>query len=616
MKPVPLLAAAAMTGLVAWAGLTSWRVPRVILEREVGAQILGLSGMRVDTRAVALFTALPWPRLTVDEVSLTDSETGLSLRAAALRGDLRLLPLAGGRLELADLTLQEPTLAVPDAALARGALDPLAKLLAAPAVEMPDLRRLKLAGGRVVAPDESGELHAVLSEVNGAITRGRDDGTLDARLSLRWRGETVELTAEGLRPSGASQSASPIHVSAKSGLGALDLRGRFSGGGGRQIDGVVSLDTDAADRLLAWLGVTPPLPLSGRLSVSGDARLLPGAVSLANARIANAAGRFDGAVTLRDAEGRPELGGTLATERLDLTPALQALAAWRGGDGAWSRELLDPSVLPVGEIDLRLSAATVIAGGASFANAALAVRAHAGRTDIVIGNADMLQGRLKGRLALAPNGPSSIDIKAQATLEAIDPGALLAAMGAARRIAGVAHASVQVETTGESPMALMRGLDGKASVTVKGGELIGVNLPDLLSRFEKQPLSAALVTRGGRTPFDSAVLSGRIAKGVFEVADGTIVSADTRVTLDGRIAIAERLYALTGEAQATQRPAGATAAVVLPFEIGGALESPVVTPDARSLIRRSGAAAPFFEPKRPTPPASAPALAERAPPSP
>jgi AsmA protein len=192
---------------------------------------------------------------------------------------------------------------------------------------------------------------------------------------------------------------------------------------------------------------------------------------------------------------------------------------------------------------------------------------------------------------------------------------VIAAMGAARRVTGPVNLSLQLETEGESPMALMRSMDGKVSLSMKQGELLGINLPDLLAKIEKRPLTTAFDVRGGRTPFETAQLSGRISDGVFEIGEGLIQSPAARVTLTGQIGLADRLYAVTGQANAVNGTNGGTG-ITLPFEISGALEDPVLMPDARSLIRRSGAAAPFFEPKRPAAPVGSPAMADGASPTP
>lgn len=624
MKPLPLIGAV-LAATALWAGLTTWQIPGTVLEREVGAQILGLSGMTVSTREPARFTLLPYPQMAVDEIRLAGAPEKLALQATTMRGKVRLLPLMGGRIELADLTLVRPALTLAQNGLADGALAPIGRLLAPSseheAPEIPDIRKLTVIDGSVLAPGPDGQMQTVMSGIDGIVTRGATPASVDVSLVLRWRDETVEVVASGLHPAGvAGVNSSPIRASIKASLGTVEISGTLAGGGSRQTDGKLKLSTPAVERFASWLGLTMPVPLTGPLDFSGDVRLLPGSVSLANASIRNENGLFDGALTLRDGSakegpGRVAMSGTLATDRLDLSALLGRLSQVRASDGAWSRDLVDLGMLPTGDLDIRLSAGTVIAGPVRLTNAALAVLARGGRTDIAIGNAEFLQGTLKGRVSLTANGQAGLDLKLNTTLEHVDSASVVAAIGAARRVTGPANVSLQIETTGETPMALMRSMDGKASLTLKQGELLGINLPDLLAKIEKRPLTTAFDVRGGRTPFETAMLSGRIAGGVFEIGEGLIQSPAAKVTLAGQIGLADRLYAIAGQANAAPGTNGGTG-IALPFEITGALEDPVLMPDARSLIRRSGAAAPFFELKRPAAPASAPAMADSASPAP
>ena len=109
------------------------------------------------------------------------------------------------------------------------------------------------------------------------------------------------------------------------------------------------------------------------------------------------------------------MSGTLATDRLDLSPLLGTLSQVKASDGAWSRDLVELGLLPTGDLDIRLSAGTVIAGSATLTNAAFTILARGGRTDIAIGNAEFLQGTVKGRVSITTNGQAGLDLKLNTT---------------------------------------------------------------------------------------------------------------------------------------------------------------------------------------------------------
>lgn len=158
-------------------------------------------------------------------------------------------------------------------------------------------------------------------------------------------------------------------------------------------------------------------------------------------------------------------------------------------------------------------------GQTSVGGAAVSVLSRNGRTDVALAKAEVFRGDLRGRLSLSPS-VRGIDVKLTGSLERADATALLQGVSATRRMGGAVHVNLQAETSGDSILALMRGVDGKAAVTVRQGDLVGINLPEVLRRVEKRPLLAALDMRGGRTPFDVANASFRATRGVVEVKPG------------------------------------------------------------------------------------------------
>jgi AsmA protein len=140
----------------------------------------------------------------------------------------------------------------------------------------------------------------------------------------------------------------------------------------------------------------------------------------------------------------------------------------------------------------------------------------------------------------------------------------------------------------------LRQASGRAAITVRNGELVGIGFNDALRRAERRPLSMPLEWRGGRTSFDQAQVVLNIVKGVGEIAEGQITAPGVRAALKGRVSLIERSLALKAmvEGQAASPAVASEAPSVLPlvFEITGPWNGPAMLPDARALILRSGAA--------------------------
>jgi AsmA protein len=593
-----LLGAVALSFAVG-AGLKPWRIDASEARRELAPRLLAGTGFSPTSLNAVTFTALPYPRIQVGNAEFTDPARGRTISAAGLSGTVRLLPLVGGRLELADLSLIEPHLAIPESVVA----DPLgaaaSALLPDLAEASPTLSRVVVVNGTVDLIGASGTTSRALDDVNAVLRRAPGDPSTGVSLAARWKGESFELTLSAFDP-GRFVAALPsaIDASLVTGMGRLQFQGKLGRSGwGGQAEGVLTADISALPEFVAWLGEGLPLRAGNKLKGRADLRASPAGLSLENSHFALDGRSFDGVASLRRSEdGKTSLSGTLATDQVDLTPALHSLNAPRASETAWSREPFDLSVVPSGDVDLRLSVARLVLGRSVVTNAALALIGHPGRADITLGTADFQRGTVRGRFSAAASGRNVVEARGQLVFERIETGALLSD-DATRRVSGLASGSVSMEGSGESPVALMRSLEGKIAVAMRQGEITGVNLPEILRRMERRTLVSALDARGGRTPFESAGLTGRISRGIVEISDATIASPAARVSLNGQINLGERSLALAGTAQPTDP--GAAAAVSLPFEVSGSFDEPVFAPDARSILRRSGAAAPLLEPGGP-----------------
>lgn len=600
------IAGLGLVGLAA--GLSSWRVsPEWI--RTLVAGPLGRAGFEVTAVGEGRLRLLPLPRIAVGAIRVRERGGGTEIDAPQLRGTLRLQGPAPGVIGLAGLTLVNPAIVLAqghyNAALrhAAGLADAAVSPEAGPRdIQFPEIGRIAILDGTVSTRSSDASPVPLLSGLNALVDQP-GAGLFDVSGSAVWRGETVKLTATGLPlRRRAELEAVPVEIVVTSALLDARLTGEATVGPHTQTDGTLVLKSTAADRLADWLGIAPPLPLSGPLEVAGAVRIQPGRVALSEARVVLPAGRFDGVLALRESGDRLSLDGTLDTSTLDLTASLAPLFPSAGPDG-WSREPFDGRLLPRGDLDLRISADRLVAGPLILENAAITLMGRNGRTDAVLSSADAFKGALKARLTVG-SGPRGFDVKLTANAEKVEAAAALAALADVRRLSGIASGALQLEGSGDSPADLMRSLDGRFSATLRQGELVGLNVPDVLKTLERRPLVAAVDVKGGRTPIESAAITARISKGVADLAESMLVSPTSRVMLSGRVGLADRSVSLSGIALPLEST-GMQESIGLPFEVTGSFDDLRFMPDVKDLIRRSGAAAPFFQGRPPVAPADA-----------
>src|SRR4030095_10838775 len=116
-----------------------------------------------------------------------------------------------------------------------------------------------------------------------------------------------------------------------------------------------------------------------------------------------------------------------------------------------------------------------------------------------------------------------------------------------------------------------------------------------LKRLEQRPLSIAGDFRRGRTPFEKLNVAVKIAQGTAIVEDVKLEGGAVRLALGGSASIPARDLDLKGTATLVSATSEATPLFELPFVVQGPWDDPIMLPDAQSLIRRSGAAAPLLD---------------------
>ncbi len=136
-------------------------------------------------------------------------------------------------------------------------------------------------------------------------------------------------------------------------------------------------------------------------------------------------------------------------------------------------------------------------------------------------------------------------------------------------------------------------LNGTASLNAHNGALSGINVEQLLRRLERRPLSGNGDFRTGRTPFDQLALTLKIEQGQVSIDDMQLTGPAVRLSVGGQVSVPTRDLDLKGVA--TLASSETSNEFDLPFVVQGPWDDPIMLPDAQSLIRRSGAAAPLLE---------------------
>ena len=578
-------------------------LPADTVRQAVVANIRAVTGLEPTIRGDVRVSLFPRATVSFSDIALGDGSGATpALAADRLSAKLKLLPLLLGRIQPADMSLTRPRLLIaigPDGRTNwSGLLATLARTLkpgAEPSEHVLSFSELRMTGGSITITDAGRGIAEELSGLELSFAWPAIARSFGASGRFTWRGEMFEASANAADLLAAlSGERSGLKLRLVGAPFKIAFDGSISQQPSLKLEGTLAADGRSLRDALRWAN-QQPLPGSGfgPFALKAQSSLTGGNITLSGANIEVDGNVAEGVLALAT-EPRVALKGTLAADTVDLTPYVSTIEVVRANERDWSRRTIAIGGLADFDLDMRLSAARVTVGTARLGRTGVAANLREGRLTIAIGEAQAYGGLLKGALVLSQT-PGGADIKSQLQFADVDLESCLGDLFGIRKLEGKGHLSLAMEATGESIMALTRTLAGTATLTARQGAIAGFNVEQLLKRLEQRPLSIAGDFRRGRTPFDKLDASAKIADGVATIEDMKIEGGSVRLTLGGSASIPARDLDLKGTATLISTVADAPPLFELPFVVQGPWDDPLMLPDAQSLIRRSGAAAPLLD---------------------
>ena len=358
-----------------------------------------------------------------------------------------------------------------------------------------------------------------------------------------------------------------------------------------RIEGVVAADSPSLRETMRW---ATDRSMSGsafqRFALKAQTSVVGRNIALSKVNVELDGNSGEGVLTYV-ADGRRTLQGTLAVERLNLTPYLSAFRLLNSERG-WSRMPLELDALGGIDVDLRISAARVSLDGFNLGQTAATANLRAGNLTLAIGESQAFGGVIKGSLSLAKS-TAGADLRAQLQFHEVMLDQTLDAFFGVRRVEGRGDINIAVSGSGGSIYELAKALNGSVTLASRKGAIAGFNVEQQLKRLERNPLAVrGSDFRGGRTPYDELAVKLKVTNGTAHAQDVRIETPAMRVGVAGSSSIADRDFDLKGTASLL---GSAVDSFQLPFVVMGTWDDPLFWPDIQMLIRRSGAAAPLLE---------------------
>ena len=562
----------------------------------VKAQIRAVTGLDPALRGPVEVSLFPYGTVSLVDVVLGEAGSPTPpLAAERLVAHLRFLPLLLGRIEIADIALDHPHIALDIDAKGRSNWSPLLASLAhalKPLDRISSFTEIRIDHGTIAIAGGDRRKTENLTDVDLSLAWPTISKSFGATGRFTWRGEPVEtsvIVSDFL--AALTGDTSGLKVRLNGAPLRLAFEGTLSNQPSLKADGALSVDAPSLREALRWSGDTPvPGGGFGHFALKGQARMLGSAISLSGVNVELDGNAAEGVLTYA-ANGQRTWQGTLDASGLDLTPYVSTVRVMASNTREWNRGPLALDGLTGFEIDLRLSAAKVTIGHARLGRTAVAASLRGGKLLVTVGEAQAYGGIIRGSIAIA-KAESGAEIKSEMQFADVDLDTCLGELFGMRRVEGKGNMSFALEAAGDSVFALTRNVSGKVNLAAEHGALTGINVEQVLRRLERRPLSPGDY-RNGRTPFDKLNVALKVANGDVSVADATVDGAAVRIALTGTASIPARELDLKGTAALLNGPNEVS--FELPFVVNGPWDSPMPLPDPASLIQRSGAAAPLLD---------------------
>ena len=566
------------------------------VRQEAMSEIRAATGLNPVLRGEATISLFPSGKVSFADVVLGD-EKQPALTAERLTARLRFFPLLRGRVEIADVALVRPIIAINIGANGQsnwsGLIESLARSQKS-AQRTATFSEMRIDNGTVMLRDPAHKVDELVRNVDLSLAWPSISKSFGATGRFNWHDEQVDASmtlADFPAALAGNRTGLKLRFASKPMKAAFE--GSISVTPTLKIEGTLAADAASLRDALIWTG-QQPLPGGGfgRFAIKAQTNVVGGNIGLSGVNVELDGNTAEGVLTFAT-DGRKTLQGTLASDTLDLSPYVSTVRLLTTNQREWSSGRISLDGLSGIDFDLRLSAANVIMSNAKFARTAIGANLRGGRLVVTIGEAQAYGGLVQGSLALAIF-ETGVDVKSQLQFTDVDLEKCLDQLFGLKRLEGKGNISLAVEGTGESVLAVTRTLNGTAGLNGIDGALAGLNVEQLLRRLERRPLSGGGEFRSGKTPYDKITVALKIVKGTVTVDDMKVEGAAVRLNLNGSASIPERELDLKGSAAlvTAARPGGTP--FELPFIVQGSWDDPIMLPDPEALIRRSGAAAPLL----------------------
>lgn len=584
------LAAMAIIGAVIFLG------PLLIstddLRASLLAQVESTTGYRLRLGGPVQISLFPSLDLVADDVGIAESgEDGPPEIATAksLRFGLQLSALIGGKVNLTEVTLVDPVIALPiteKAASGVGSEEPQSGTRPLPsALKTLSLGKLLIKNGTLILPGSGGVPGKRIEALTLEASLAAVDSTLTFDASALIEGQKIRAAGSlgGLAQFLDGKSV-PISLTIEA-PPYIEERGVLNGIASYTGDSFAfnQFTARAGDKSLAGSGsykdsvlTLHPLTLnaSGNKLSGSLAADLSGVVPAVNAAFA---------------------GQTLNLDALLSKPGASAsTSSDRGGKAGWSDAKIDFSGLKAFKAKLKLTAGQLIYNNVKISNATLQATISGGKFAASLPNFQLYGGA--GSAAFEVDASGNIPAqRIRLSLANFDAYPLFNDAAGFANLEGTGSIALDLTASGASQRAIVSGLSGAAKFEFANGAIRGINIAKTVRGLTTGILSGWQENAAEKTDFATLEASFQIGKGQARTADLKLAGPLVRMAGAGTVDLPSKTLQFRVDPQLVASLEGQGGKTDLqglgvPIIIAGPWAKPSIYPDIEGILKNPAAA--------------------------
>jgi AsmA protein len=564
MKPLKIAALGFAVLLAVAALVLGFGVPAGFVAKLAQDQVEARTGYRLRIEGGTKLSFRPSPTVTLGEVSLRDGSGGhsaTSFTARSVRASLSLASLVSGRLGITELAVVRPALRV---ALARQPVNRAGGVPARPrdgsaaAAAMPafTVDRLTVEDGSVVMSNARDRLEMRIDRIDLTASLGADDGRFDAR---------------------AFVGDQPVRLQAKAGMPLAGFDGR-------------SVPVE--------LSFAAPGVLEDVFTSAADIRVGRSALMINNLSGTIGAGKVNGWASV-EVSGKPLVKADFDVQRLDIAVSRAAANAGAASGSAsgearprasqpWSGEAVRLVGLNYLDADVQFSAAALNVGALRLTPVAVHATLANGVLNAAMSRSGVYGGQVEGTVSVDASG----DIPAHTVridLAGVRALPLLSDVADFNALDGRLQAKIDVRAAGASGRDAMSSLSGSADVRIQDGQILGINVPQMIRTLTAQTLTGWQENRTASTDLSDFSARFQIQGGRATTANLRLLGPLVRVTGSGTVDLAAQTLQFKLDPKLVASLEGQGGAVDplglgVPVNVEGSWSDPRIYPDVAGIL--------------------------------